>query len=305
MKKLVSVSLILALAAVLLAPAAFADGADYTAPFASSAPKIDGQIDDIWASAEEIVPAEVHDDDSMCTGYVKILWGQDALYFLEVAKDATLPTANESSANSFDLWISEKNTQTAGYDSDPGDYHICVNSNGVKCPYTGNQDIYDGVFEFAVANTSDGYAVEIRMPYVSATPAEGHIIGFNVSLNDDFDDDDGRDSYSTWMEQDGHDGFYWDSTYLNTVQFGAIPVETAAPETAAPAPEAAPAEAAPAPAAEAAPAPAAEPAPAAAPVAAAPAAAPAPAPQTSDAVSVALIAAAAALGCAVVIGKRR
>ena len=35
------------------------------------------------------------------------------------------------------------------------------------------------------------------------------------------------------------------------------------------------------------------------------AAAPAPAPQTSDAVSVALIAAAAALGCAVVIGKRR
>ena len=296
MKKLLALSLTIVLAAAVMAPAAFADGADYVAPFASTAPKIDGQIDDIWGSAAEIVPAEVHDDDSMCTGYVKILWAQDAMYFLEVAKDATIPSANESSANSFDLWISENNNQADGYDTDLGDYHICINSNGVKCPYTGNEDIYD-VIEFAVANTSDGYAVEIRVPYVMLKPAaEGHVIGFNVSLNDDFDDDDGRDSYSTWMEQDGHEGFYWSSTYLNTVQFGEIPAETAAPETAAPAPAetAAPAPAEVAPAAETA-APVAAPAPAAA----------APAAQTSDNISIAVIAVAAALGCAVVIGRRK
>ncbi len=80
--------------------------------------------------------------------------------------------------------------------------------------------------------------------------------------------------------------------------------EPAPVETAAPAAEAAPAPAeTAAPAAEAAPAPAAEPAPA--PVAAAAPAAPAAAAQTGDMAAVAVLAAVAAIGCAVVIGKRK
>ena len=164
-------------------------------------PTIDGEIDEIWNTAAEIVPAEVHGDNSMCTGYVKILWSTKALYVLEVAQDATLPDNNMSSANSFDLWISENNNQTEGYDTDPGDYHVNVNSNGWDCPYTGNREIYE-LIDYEVETTDDGYIVEIRIPFVTLKPAtEGHVMGFNVSLNDDFDNDDGRDSYSTWMPQ--------------------------------------------------------------------------------------------------------
>jgi endo-1,4-beta-xylanase len=262
--------------------------ADYTAPFATTAPTIDGNIDDIWSTAEEIIPAEVHGDDTMCTGYIKLLWTQDALYVLEVIKDSTMPEAanGTSSANSVDLWFSEKNTQTDSYDTDDGDYHICVNSNGVTCTYTGNLAVYD-VIEYKTNPTSDGYVTEIKIPFITIAPAaQGHVIGFNISLNDDFDNDDSRDSYSTWMPQEGQDGYYWSSTYLNTVVFGDIPTETEEPvveEAAAPAEEA--------PAAEAVPEAAAAPE---TPVAAA---------QTGD-VSALIVLAVAAAGAGVVISKK-
>ena len=256
--------------------------------FATTAPTIDGNIDDIWSTAEEIIPAEVHGDDTMCTGYIKLLWTQDALYVLEVIKDSTMPEAanGTSSANSVDLWFSEKNTQTDSYDTDDGDYHICVNSNGVTCTYTGNLAVYD-VIEYKTNPTSDGYVTEIKIPFITIAPAaQGHVIGFNISLNDDFDNDDSRDSYSTWMPQEGQDGYYWSSTYLNTVVFGDIPTETEEPvveEAAAPAEEA--------PAAEAVPEAAAAPE---TPVAAA---------QTGD-VSALIVLAVAAAGAGVVISKK-
>ncbi len=316
MRRIIFLTVIAVMLMTVIAPISFAEDADYIAPFASTAPIIDGRIDDMWSAAEEIIPAEIHDFDEMATGYVKIMWAPDAIYFLEVAHDDALPDpADESndsldfSANSFDLWISEKNTQTDDYDSDPGDYHICVNSNGVKCPYTGNLGIYD-VIEYAVATTEDGYIVEIRVPYLTIAPAaEGHIMGFNVSLNDDIDNDYERDSYSTWMEQEGHDGYYWSSTYLNTVVFGAIPDEIAAPETAAPTPiETEPAApiAPETPVAEAAPlVPAAAPvAETVAPVAEIAPAAQAPAVQTSDSISLAVFSAIVTLGSAVAVSRK-
>lgn len=264
MKKFITLTITALLISSILALGVFA--ADYTAPFATTPPTIDGNIDDIWSIAEEIIPAEVHDDEDMCTGYVKILWTQDALYVLEVVKDSTMPDAanGTSSANSMDLWFSEKNTQTDSYDSDDGDYHICINSNGVTCTYTGNLAVYD-VIEYKTNPTSDGYVTEIKIPFITIAPAaQGHVIGFNVSLNDDFDNDDGRDSYSTWMPQEGQEGYYWSSTYLNTVVFGDIPTEAEEPVAVEEPAAEAPAEAAPAPVAEAAPA------------------APAPAAQTGD-----------------------
>ena len=264
MKKFIALTITALLISSILALGVFA--ADYTAPFATTPPTIDGNIDDIWSIAEEIIPAEVHDDEDMCTGYVKILWTQDALYVLEVVKDSTMPDAanGTSSANSMDLWFSEKNTQTDSYDSDDGDYHICINSNGVTCTYTGNLAVYD-VIEYKTNPTSDGYVTEIKIPFITIAPAaQGHVIGFNVSLNDDFDNDDGRDSYSTWMPQEGQEGYYWSSTYLNTVVFGDIPTEAEEPVAVEEPAAEAPAEAAPAPVAEAAPA------------------APAPAAQTGD-----------------------
>ena len=287
MRKIIALTITALLIASVMALGVFA--ADYTAPFATSAPTIDGNIDDIWSTAAEIVPAEFHDDDTMCTGYVKILWTQDALYVLEVIKDSTMPDAanGTGSANSVDLWFSEKNTQTDTYDTDDGDYHICINSNGVTCTYTGNLAVYD-VIEYKTNPTSDGYVTEIKIPFITIAPAaQGHVIGFNVSLNDDFDNDDARDSYATWMPQEGQDGYYWSSTYLNTVVFGDIPTETETPvaveEAAAPVEEA--------PAAEAAPEAAAVPE---APVAAA---------QTGD-VSALIVLAIVAAGAGIVISKK-
>ncbi|NLZ36023.1 MAG: hypothetical protein GX897_00915 [Clostridiales bacterium] len=264
MKKFVSLLITVLLISSVLGFGVFA--ADYTVPFATTEPKIDGIIDDIWSIAEEIIPAEIHDDEDMCTGYVKLLWTPEALYALEVVKDSTLldPPDEATFTNWVDLWISEKNTQTDSYDTDEGDYHVGIDFTGISMPYTGNPAIHD-VVEFKVNLTSDGYITEVKIPFLTIAPAEpGHVIGFNVTFNDDIDKDGKRDSYATWMEQEGREGYYWSSTYLNTVIFGDIPTETEEPVAVEEPAAEAPAEAAPAPVAEAAPA------------------APAPAAQTGD-----------------------
>lgn len=207
---------------------------DAMAAYASTALVIDGEIDAVWETAETQVPTYTDDIvDDAASGYTKLLWDEDHLYLLAVVTDNTMtdPDLQETSANSVDFWISEKNTQSDTY-ADEGDYHICIDSSGKTHYYVGNEEVYH-TMTHALQVTSDGYIIEIMVPFFTLSPAkEGHIIGYNVSINDDVDNDDNRDIFFSWQEYDSR--AYWSTTLLNTVSFGQKPEpapEPVQPET--------------------------------------------------------------------------
>ena len=225
----------------------------YTAPYASSAPVIDGQIDAIWESAPVLATEESGADvDGEATGYLKLLWDKGAIYYLAVVNDATpIDAADESCTNGVNLWVSETNTKADTFDSDIGDYLYFLSSNGVD-QLEADKLYIDNAAPFqvalgAVVPTAEGYIVEVKIPSVSHTVyTEGHIIGFTCSIDDDFDANGERDDYNYTAratEDGGSADNYWSATAaLAEVQLGAA---TAAPAPVEPAP--APVEPAPAP----------------------------------------------------------
>lgn len=277
MKKL---ALILSALILVLSMSVFAADDGTTAAYATVKPVIDGQIDEIWQyTSKQVLP----DDYDISDSYTQILWDETGLYFLAAVGDTSITEDDVDARNSVDLWISEKNTKSDGYASDPGDWHFCKSSDGHEIYYTGNSKVYD-VAERAVARTDKGYIVELYVPYLSDIKAkEGTVIGYTVSINDDFDGDGVRDAYVYWTTSDLNTAYWENTSALVDITLTSGPDASifAPPETEAPAEEA----------------PATETAVEAPTVTAAP--------RTFDMLTLAIFAAAATASTAVALGKRR
>lgn len=195
MKKLLT---ILIATAMILALATTTFAADYKAGYATETPKIDGEIDAIWANADPIevlYSGDEWDPKTCASGYAKILWTETHVYMLAVVKDDTLPEFDDGARNGIDLWMSELDTMTDNYDSDAGDWIYCLSSTGSEAHYTGNDNIYNISLK-AIKLTNDGYVMEIMLPWMSKVQmSEGHVIGFTFAINDDADLDGERDTY--------------------------------------------------------------------------------------------------------------
>lgn len=225
----------------------FSFAADSTAQFASTKPVIDAVIDDVWAKAlaqEGSFPGDNWTDDC-ANGYTKILWDEANVYFLAVVTDNTLEIDKTSTSNSVDFWMSEMNTgDDTGFNAE-GDWHLCAGSFGATSYYIGNETL-PGAAELATAVDGSTVIIEARVAWQTPGMAAktGHVIGYNVSFNDDWEDDATRDAWISW--QDYNNRPYWANTaVLNTVELaGEMVLDTQAPETAAPEAEAPAAEAA-------------------------------------------------------------
>jgi hypothetical protein len=278
MKAIKTLSLALA-AMLILSFSCFA--ADSTAQFASTKPVIDAVIDEIWAKTpaqEGTVPGD-NWTDGCANGYTKILWDEDYVYFLAVITDSTLDVDHESTSNSVDFWMSETNSQDPDGFNAEGDWHLAVGSYGAASYYIGNEAL-PGAAEYETAVDGNTYIIEARIPWQTAgfNAATGHVIGYNVSINDDWEDDATRDAWISWQDYNGAP--YWGNTAaLNTVELtGEMILDTQAPETDAPADE---------------------------PEAEAETPAPETAPATSGTPIAAVLAAILALGACAVVGKKR
>ncbi|MBQ3859824.1 MAG: hypothetical protein II779_04790, partial [Clostridia bacterium] len=207
------------------APAAPVD-ADATAAYAAKIPVIDGDIDDIWNTTEamEAIMYEnqewtVEDlvDMGFATGYTKVLWREDTLYLLAVITDATMDSDAKSTTNGINFWVSETFSGNSDFNQAPGDWHIFCNADGGTNYYTGNKDVYNQA-EMAAVRTSDGYIVEAAVPVLTADfeYSAGHKIGYNISVDDDSDADNNRDTFTSWQDYSGR--AYWsDPSTLNEV----------------------------------------------------------------------------------------
>lgn len=222
-------------AAMIFSLAVISFAADYKAGYASELPIIDGEIDAIWANSEEIETLYSGDewDPELCaSGYAKILWTESHVYMLAVVKDDTLPEIDDGARNGVDFWMSELDTMTDNYDSDAGDWIYCLSSTGTEVHYTGNDLVYSSSLK-AIKLTSDGYIIEIMLPWMSKTSmSEGHIIGFTFAINDDADLDGDRDTYC-FSAINREDYSFW----TKTLSLGHVELVKSAGEGEAPAVE--------------------------------------------------------------------
>jgi hypothetical protein len=116
MRKLFSVLLMVAMLSALLVPygvnAAVA-GSEYAyAPEAETAPTIDGEIDDVWASVPEYVIGRIVSQDTNNNGAhrdsssfkFRVTYSGDALYFLYEVKDNVLISSGADRYGSQSIW---------------------------------------------------------------------------------------------------------------------------------------------------------------------------------------------------------
>lgn len=225
MKKLTSILLALSMAVSLtVAISANTTGETSTASYATVAPVIDGQIDEIWnhtAHQNIAVPDDFEYD--ITGGYTALLWDETGYYLLAVVEDISLTENDQEARNSVDFWFSEANTKTDSFSTDSGDWHFCKASDGTECYYTGNENVYK-VAKSAVTTSEDGYIVELYVPFLGAkAPALGAKIGYTVSFNDDVDNDGVRDGYVFWSVTEDSDAYWENTSALPNVELVAGP----------------------------------------------------------------------------------
>ena len=140
---------------------------------------VDGEIDERWATVEEI-PLSLGSVDADPT--FKVLWDKDYLYVLADVKDAVLNKdhADAWMQDSIEVFIDENNKKTIGYDGDDKQYRINYANeqtfNGQKCKaenVTSAAKVVDG-----------GYVIEAAFKWTDITPVNGSNVGFELQLND-------------------------------------------------------------------------------------------------------------------------
>lgn len=181
---------------------------DALVPLALSPPEIDGDVDDVWSGApaqsfNQVVWGSrswLFPDDDL-SGTWKALWDADRLYYLLDITDNRLRASGGPSWRDDDtaeVLIDADNSKGAGYD-DENDFHYAFRWNDGTV-HLGPESVPDasGV-AFAMSNTHDGYRVEISIPWstLNVTPAEAHVLGAEMFLDDD-DDHGDRDATMAW-----------------------------------------------------------------------------------------------------------
>lgn len=161
--------------------------------------EIDGEIDASWADANTI-SVDTYTMGNGATGISRMLWDENYLYVLTEVKDAKLSNASENAyeQDTVEVFFDENNHKSASYETD--DLQCRVN-------YENDKTVTDGrstdSFISAAKQTSDGYLVEIAIPYTIGAFSSGQILGFDVQINDDGTGEGKRTSIANWNDLTG------------------------------------------------------------------------------------------------------
>lgn len=177
-------------------------------------PAIDGEIDSIWAQANEITTDIYTQNTQGAKAKVKTLWDQNYLYVLAVVADSNLSDVNDNAweQDSVEIFIDENFNRTDHYQSDDVQYRI-----NFKNFVTINGGLEDLDFKSVAKVVGDGYLIEMAIPYILKPFQDGQIMGFDAQVNDDHGSGK-RDSTTNWNDATGRG-------YENTESYGVIILE--------------------------------------------------------------------------------
>ena len=162
-------------------------------------PVIDGEIDDIWKTANTI-KIDNYSLGNGATGTAKILWDNKNIYVLAEVKDPVLSKASNNSyeQDTVEIFLDENNHKSTAYEAD--DIQVRTNFDNEK---TVTDGLSTDRFTSATAKTADGYLVEFAIPSTLGGFKSNQIVGFDAQVNDDGTGDGKRTSIANWYDLSG------------------------------------------------------------------------------------------------------
>lgn len=145
-------------------------------------PIIDGEIDEVWKTTEEIsTDVVVMGSLQNAKAKARVLWDETHLYVLAIITDPVLnkDNANPWEQDSFEIFIDENNAKTPYYQDDDAQFRV---------NYLNEQSYGTGAsrerFITAVKLIEGGYLVEAAIKWKTIKPSANTIIGFDIQVND-------------------------------------------------------------------------------------------------------------------------
>lgn len=176
----------------------------------ANAPKIDGEADDVWASADKFHAKNVVigkiDDDNDLSGYVQLLWDETYIYaFATVFDDILMNDSGKKDVyqdDNIELYFDCNNSKGDSYDADDVQFSFNYGSTSIYTKSVGDDNTYSTAgIEFKIKEIKKkGYVVEAAIPWSTIKcnePKVGLKIGFEFMIDDD-DDGGDRDGKLAW-----------------------------------------------------------------------------------------------------------
>lgn len=181
---------------------------------------IDGAIDAVWddanvkpMNATKLLSGAVSNNADL-SGYAKLLWDNNNLYFLAVVTDDTKQNDSQSSYDDdqVELYFDGNNEKAESYDDNDCQYSFGWNDGTVvgTIPSAASKT---NITYSAVA-TTNGYVIEAKLPWstIKGTATADKFIGVDFMINDD-DNNGTRDGKLSWNSAT-------DDAYQNASLFG-------------------------------------------------------------------------------------
>ncbi|MCT8136859.1 endo-1,4-beta-xylanase [Anaerobacillus sp. CMMVII] len=173
-------------------------------------PVIGGGIDEIWQDAPTLSIDRYQAAWQGANGVAKVLWDYDNLYVLLQVSDSELDKSspNPWEQDSIEVFVDENNGKTSFYQEDDGQYRVNFDNET-----TFNPTSIAAGFESETYKSSNGYTVEVKIPFKTITPENNTKIGFDLQINDG--KNGARQSVATWNDTTGN-------AYQDTSVFGVL-----------------------------------------------------------------------------------
>jgi len=169
----------------------------------TTAPKIDGVADDVWANADKFhAKNKVNgtiDDENDLSGFVQLLWDDTYIYALATITDDVVMDdgGNVYDNDNIELYFDCNNSKGGSYDSDDVQFSFNYNRDTIETIPKGYGK--EGI-DFVIDQNKKGYNVEVAIPWSTLKceePKAGMKIGFEFMIDDD-DDGGSRDGKLAW-----------------------------------------------------------------------------------------------------------
>lgn len=155
------------------------DASGRVVAYYGSPDSVDGDIEDAWKLAEPVKFTKISSGSTDTTATMKVLWDDNAVYFLAEVKDANISDAsgNVYEKDSAEFFLDEDNKRCGIYEGDDSQFRI--NFKNEKSSDHGDlTNLYT-----AAKTVAGGYVIEGRVA-LSQTPANGKVMGMEGQIND-------------------------------------------------------------------------------------------------------------------------
>lgn len=183
-------------------------------PQATTPPVIDGEIDEVWSSAqvitlESVASPPAPDNEADLSGTLSLLWDADNIYGLfqvqddDLQQDSGGDTWQDDGVEFYIDALNEKEFE--GYDDNDAQFTMNWNSD----VFTGGHGGRTTGASYVVVDVDGGYNLEFVIPWAGFefTPSVGSVIGTEAMINDD-DGGDTRDHKLAWYALPGVDNAF-------------------------------------------------------------------------------------------------